>query len=101
MEVSALAIVITLEKTLVENGITKNALAREARVRPNLIYDMCDGKTRRLDLDTLGTIIDTLSEMTGKSFTLNDVLAYQENSGGARFERGIRIYRDNHNPFQK
>ncbi len=73
-----MAIRITLEKTLDANNITKNALAREAKVRPNLIYDMCEGKTRRLDLDTLSNIIDTLTALSGKKHTLTDVLVYED-----------------------
>lgn len=73
-----MAIRITLEETLAASNITKNALAREAKVRPNLIYDMCEGKTRRLDLDTLGNIIDTLTTLSGKKHTLTDVLVYED-----------------------
>lgn len=72
-----MAIRIVLEETLTAHNITKNSLAREAKVRPNLIYDMCEGKTRRIDLDTLSNIIDTLSVMTGEKCTLTDVLEYK------------------------
>ncbi|MDU2239381.1 MAG: helix-turn-helix transcriptional regulator [Paenibacillus sp.] len=71
-----MTIKLKLEETLSGAGITKNALAREAKVRPNLIYDMCEGKTKRIDLETLGTILDTLNTMTGRSFTLNDIMEY-------------------------
>lgn len=54
----------------------KIALAREAKVRPNLIYDLCEGKTKRLDLDTLNNIVNTLRAMTGNDYTLTDVLEY-------------------------
>jgi DNA-binding Xre family transcriptional regulator len=65
-----------LEATKEEKEVTKNALAREAKVRPNLIYDLCDGKTKRIELDTLSTIIDTLQVLTGKSYTISDILEY-------------------------
>ncbi|GIP55272.1 helix-turn-helix domain-containing protein [Paenibacillus vini] len=71
-----MTIKLKLEDTLTSAGLSKNALAREAKVRPNLIYDMCEGKTKRLDLETLGKIIDTLNAMTGRSYTLTDVLEY-------------------------
>ncbi|MBE0338285.1 MULTISPECIES: helix-turn-helix domain-containing protein [unclassified Paenibacillus] len=71
-----MAINIKLEETLGKAGITKNALAREAKVRPNLIYDMCDGKTKRLDLETLSHILDTLEDLTGQRHNLSDVLEY-------------------------
>lgn len=67
---------IKLEETLASHEVTKNALAREAKVRPNLIYEMCDGKTRRIDLDTLSKIISTLDRMTGHKHTIMDVLEY-------------------------
>lgn len=65
---------IVLNETLEKAGITRNALAREARVRPNLIYDMCEGKTRRLELATLDTLIATLTALTGRTHTLADVI---------------------------
>ncbi|GIO93552.1 helix-turn-helix domain-containing protein [Paenibacillus lactis] len=74
----SVAIVIKLESVLSEAGITKNALAREAKVRPNLIYDMCDGKTKRIDLETLSVILDTLISMTGRRYSLSDILEYIE-----------------------
>ncbi|KQN97600.1 helix-turn-helix domain-containing protein [Paenibacillus sp. Leaf72] len=71
-----MAIKIKLEETLNIHNITKNALAREAKVRPNFIYEMCEGKTKRIDLDTLSKIIETLTQMTGTEHTLQDVLEY-------------------------
>ncbi|RED57183.1 helix-turn-helix domain-containing protein [Cohnella lupini] len=76
----ALTIRIKLEETLERVGITKNALAREAKVRPNLIYEMCEGKTRRIDLDTLSNIIDTINAMTGKKHTIADLLEHNGTS---------------------
>ncbi|ETT41602.1 hypothetical protein C162_26055 [Paenibacillus sp. FSL R7-269] len=70
-----MAVKIVLNETLEKAGITRNALAREARVRPNLIYDMCDGKTRRIELETLNTLISTLTAMTGRPHFLADILA--------------------------
>ncbi|WP_366292884.1 helix-turn-helix domain-containing protein [Paenibacillus sp. AN1007] len=72
-----MSIKIVLGHTLDAANITKNALAREAKVRPNLIYDLCEGKTKRLDLDTLNNIINTLRPMTGNDYSLTDVLVYE------------------------
>ncbi|MDN4603668.1 helix-turn-helix transcriptional regulator [Paenibacillus sp. F6_3S_P_1C] len=71
-----MSIKIRLGYTLDEAGVTKNALAREAKVRPNLIYNLCEGKTKRLDLDTLNNIVNTLRAMTGYDYTLTDVIEY-------------------------
>ncbi|MEK4076433.1 helix-turn-helix transcriptional regulator [Paenibacillus sp. FSL M7-0656] len=62
--------------TLDATSITKNTLARQAKVRPDLIYDLYEGKTKRLDLDTLNNIVNTLRALTGNDYTLNDVLEY-------------------------
>ncbi|MED1874163.1 helix-turn-helix transcriptional regulator [Brevibacillus agri] len=62
-----------------ENGITRGALAREAKVRPNAVYEMCDNKTKRVDLDTFDKILETLSNMTGRDVILADVLEYVPN----------------------
>ncbi|MFM9327971.1 helix-turn-helix domain-containing protein [Paenibacillus mesotrionivorans] len=67
---------IALQKTLDAEGITKGALAREAKVRPNFVYELCEGKTRRIDLDTLNKLINTLNEMSGKEYDLSAVLEY-------------------------
>lgn len=71
-----MSIKLKLNETLKNNDITKNALAREAKVRPNLIYDLCEGKTKRIDLGTASTIIDTLIRMTNRPFDLSDIMVY-------------------------
>ena len=71
-----MSIQIKLGETIDAAKVSRNALAREAKVRPNLIYDLCDGKTKRVDLSTLSIIIDTLRVMTGKDDTLTDVIEY-------------------------
>lgn len=72
----SVAIIIKLQDALDKASVTKNALAREAKVRPNFIYDMCEGKTKRIDLETLSKIIDTLNDMTSGNYTLSDILEY-------------------------
>lgn len=71
-----MTIQIILGKTLEKYHISKNALAREAKVRPNLIYEMCEAKTKRIDLDTLGKIIFTLEQLTGKKHSIADIFEY-------------------------
>lgn len=74
-------ITIALADVLDSTGITRNALAREAKVRPPLIYDMYAGKTQRIDLDTLYTIIYTLRHTFGLDVNLADILRYEEVDG--------------------
>ncbi|GAA4845707.1 hypothetical protein GCM10023310_24510 [Paenibacillus vulneris] len=63
-----------------DGKVSKYAIAREAKVRPNLIYDLCDGKTKRVDLDTLSTIIKTLNMLSGHKHTIADILEYEDDT---------------------
>lgn len=66
-----------LSSLLEDNDISKNALAREAKVRPNLIYEMCDNKTKRIELETLEKVLITISEMIGRQVGIHEVLEYR------------------------
>ncbi|MBK0009719.1 helix-turn-helix transcriptional regulator [Bacillus sp. S35] len=72
-----------LSNVLEVHDITRNALAREAKVRPNAVYEMCDNQTKRVDLQTLDKLIVTLNELTEKEINLNDILEYIPNSKNA------------------
>ena len=71
---------ITLDKILDELYITKNKLAVEAKLRPNLISELTDGKTKAIKLETLLKIMDTLNIISaeqGKGFIdVKDIIAY-------------------------
>lgn len=71
---------ITLDKVLTKLDITKNKLAVEAKLRPNLISEMTEGKTKAIKLETLLKILDTLNEISseqGKGFIdISDLLIY-------------------------
>lgn len=66
-----------LNQIIEEQGITRNALAREAKVRPNLIYEMCNNETKRIELDNFEKILLALFQMTGHKFEVNDIVEYQ------------------------
>lgn len=61
--------------------ISKNKLAVEGKLRPNLILEMTDGKTKAIKLETLATILDTLNHISisqGKGFIdISDILSYK------------------------
>ncbi|MEC0089908.1 helix-turn-helix domain-containing protein [Paenibacillus macquariensis] len=71
---------ITLDKVLTKLDITKNKLAVESKLRPNLISEMTEGKTKAIKLETLLKILDTLNEISskqGKGFIdISDLLKY-------------------------
>ncbi|WP_431086281.1 helix-turn-helix domain-containing protein [Paenibacillus sp. 8b26] len=73
---NAQGITFKLEELLQEIGITKNALAREAKIRPNTIYEMCSNTTKRIEFKTFNTVMETLIRLSGRQLTLHDVLEY-------------------------
>jgi DNA-binding Xre family transcriptional regulator len=71
----------TLEKTLKELDITRNALAVEAKVRPATINAIVDGSVKSITLETLEMIIDALNRISFKKgkvrkFGIEDVFTY-------------------------
>ena len=71
-----MGITFKLDELLQEIGITKNALAREAKIRPNTIYEMCHNTSKRIEFKTFNTVMETLIRLSGRPLTLNDVLEY-------------------------
>lgn len=59
-----------------KDKVTPNALAREAKVRPNGVYEMCAGKTKRVDLETLNRLVSTLEEMIGRDISIDEIIEY-------------------------
>ncbi|MFD2702767.1 helix-turn-helix domain-containing protein [Paenibacillus shunpengii] len=66
-----------LNQIIEEQSITRNALAREAKVRPNLIYEMCDNNTKRIELGNFEKILLALFHMTGHKYEVKDLIEYQ------------------------
>ncbi|WIM38047.1 helix-turn-helix transcriptional regulator [Paenibacillus sp. PK4536] len=71
-------IYIKLAEVLEEAGISRNTLAREAKIRPNTIYDMHDNKTKRIDLVMLTNLLDALCELTGQEYQVSDIFEYRK-----------------------
>lgn len=67
---------LKLGEIIEANKVTPNALAREAKVRPNGVYEMCKGETKRIDLATLNILISTLERMIGRDIKIDEVIEY-------------------------
>lgn len=66
-----------LNDILDELGITKNKLAVEAKVRPATIGDLCEGKTKRIELETIEKILYVLNNLSPiKKYTIDDIILY-------------------------
>ncbi|MEK5500767.1 helix-turn-helix domain-containing protein [Bacillus sp. FSL M8-0168] len=62
-------------------GITKNKLAVEAKVRPATIGDLCEGKTKRLELETIEKILNVLNDFSQtKTYTIDDIILYKQDT---------------------
>ncbi|MCI1763628.1 helix-turn-helix domain-containing protein [Heyndrickxia oleronia] len=75
-------IIITLDKILDELNITKNKLAVEAKLRPNLITELTEGKSKAIKFETLIKILDTINSIAiikniGKTYRVEDLIYYE------------------------
>ncbi|EHS55176.1 helix-turn-helix domain-containing protein [Paenibacillus sp. Aloe-11] len=71
---------------LEELDISRNKLAVEAKIRPATIIDMVNGKTKRLELETLVHILDALNRFARqrrftRTITLADIVEYIPKDG--------------------
>ncbi|MDM5291708.1 helix-turn-helix transcriptional regulator [Peribacillus simplex] len=65
-----------LDELLKKNKISRTKFAHLAKVRPNTINDMCNGNTRRIEVDTLNNIMRTINELDKGTVDLADLISY-------------------------
>jgi len=77
---------INLDSILAELNISKNKLAVEAKLRPNLITEMSEGKTKAIKLETLQRLLDTINTIAedvygkdSKVYGVSDLIKYTPN----------------------
>ncbi|MEY8731009.1 XRE family transcriptional regulator [Peribacillus frigoritolerans] len=79
-----MAIEYGLNAILGEIKETRNKIAVEAKVRPATIYDMAEGKTKRIELATIESILDVINEFArnveglNKTYTIDDLFKYSK-----------------------
>lgn len=72
-----------LSSVLEELGQTRNWLAVESKVRPGTIYDLHDGKTKRIELETMERILYVLNSYAKQkgievTYTLDSLISYTD-----------------------
>lgn len=82
-----MAFVFRLDSVLEELGMTRNALAVEAKVRPATLADLHEGKTKRVELPTFAKILDVLNAVAkekgiDKTYTINSIIEYKYEESG-------------------
>ncbi|MBT2682636.1 helix-turn-helix transcriptional regulator [Bacillus sp. ISL-37] len=79
----------SLERSMGELKLTRNALAVEAKVRPATINDLVNGNAKQINFETLKAVIDALNRMAFekgivKRHTVEDVFTYEPTKKGAQ-----------------
>ena len=77
-----MALYFKLGSVLDELGITKNALAVEAKVRPATITTYANGDVSRIEIDTLINMLDAMNRMAAerglkKKYGIQDIVTYE------------------------
>jgi DNA-binding Xre family transcriptional regulator len=65
-----------LDEILKKHNISRTKFANIAKVRPNTINDMCNGNTRRIEIDTLNSIMRAINELGNKPLNLAELIFY-------------------------
>lgn len=59
---------------LKRHGLTPYRLVKESGLAQATVYNMARTPAQRIDLDTVGTMLDALRRMTGERVTVDDLL---------------------------
>ncbi len=68
----------TLAETLRKYSKKPPALARASSLSKNTVYDIVNGKTKAVTLETLDKLLSGLEEITGAPMTVRDVLRREQ-----------------------
>jgi DNA-binding Xre family transcriptional regulator len=71
-----------LDFVLKELKISRNHFSSISGVRPNTINDMCNGITKRIEINTLILILTCLNERSDKYIGVGDLIIFNLDSDG-------------------
>lgn len=66
-----------LNGLLKQLNYSRNQFAQISGVRPNTINDMCNGITKRLEIDTLTLILKALNKISENPINISDVIEFR------------------------
>jgi DNA-binding Xre family transcriptional regulator len=69
-------ITFNLDELLKELKISRNRFSVCSGIRPNTINDMCNGITKRIEINTLNSILICLNNMSDRSISIEDLIAF-------------------------
>ena len=67
-----------LDEVLKQYNCSRTKFANLAGVRPNTINDMCNGNTKRIEVETLNSILVALNKLSDHPILIEDVVEYRE-----------------------
>ncbi|CVM28645.1 MULTISPECIES: helix-turn-helix domain-containing protein [Bacillus] len=67
-----------LDNLLKQIGCSRNNFANTSGIRPNTINDMCNNKTKRIEIETLIAILKTLNDISDIPIVIEDLMEYRE-----------------------
>lgn len=66
-----------LDKILKEHGISRTKFAHMAKIRPNTVNDMCNGNTKRIEIETLNKIMITINKLGNDTFDVSNLITFK------------------------
>lgn len=71
-------IIFELDRILKEFKISRTKFASISHVRPNTINDMCNGITKRIEVETLDNIMKAINQLSKEPIIVADIIKYEK-----------------------
>lgn len=79
-----------LQDTLRRHGKTTVALVRASGLTKTTVYNIVNGKSKAVELETLGKLVAGLEKLTGQAMSFDDVLEREPPKRNARLEKLLK-----------
>jgi DNA-binding Xre family transcriptional regulator len=86
---------LNINSYLEQQNITAYRLIKESGLAPNTVYTLARTPAKRIDLDTLESIVKALTRLTGQPVTPNDLLEVIDEPEPLEPEAETRAWMDN------
>lgn len=74
-----MSIKITLNKTLENSTLTRNAIAVKAGIRPATLHELVNDKSKGITFETLSKILDAMNELDdSRDYDIRDIFVYEK-----------------------
>ncbi|WP_431810978.1 helix-turn-helix domain-containing protein [Lysinibacillus sp. FW12] len=74
-----MTIKITLNETLENTSLTRNAIAVKAGIRPATLHELVNNKTKGITFETLSKILNAMNELdTTRTYDIKDIFIYKK-----------------------